>query len=675
MKVLQTFLGKKMIMTRIWVIFLLVLVMGAAHLAYAGSISYTPSFPNVEQEVVFNLLPSGKLSTVNWDFGDGATAVGGLVANHKYSSQGTYTVRASYWGFPTQFFTDTTTITIKENRRIEYTPSNPRINKPITFKAVNFLSSQVQWDFGDGTVISIGFRTAGAITQTHTYTNSGVYTVRVRDFGGASVVAITTTLTVKDAASITFQPAQPRVGEQVTFTAANFFSNTLIRWDFGDGMVQNDNSPPVITHTFNHQGTFMVRSYDGGGTVLTASLTILIYPLATITFSPSDPRPGETVSFVANNFFSNTLIRWDFGDGTIENDSSPPTVSHSFSNPGVYIIRAFDGGSATITATALMSVLPPRVISHSPQNPRYGEMVVFSAVNFLSASILWDFGDGTPPFQGGSQTNHVYQNDGFYTVTASDFRNGVPIPVTKQIGIVPQRGPRAPFSISFIKLQFEDGKSYKVVPKNFMPLVSFAEIKYEGSGILVAQWMVDGSPFRFLSQPLVQAEQILIDSGNIPGLPTLIPGIHEVTLNIIQPALEFNVPVIRYFVTSQTEAKGPVFDLSVSNVKTLDDEEIPFSQKFIKAPPGKHFLLKGAVRNESRIFIPDVLIRIYLGDELIDQKILKDMEAGEEREFITSVFNSVDEEKKIYITLYNISKDTASLIYLTELIIFTEEKK
>ena len=208
-----------------------------------------------------------------------------------------------------------------------------------------------------------------------------------------------------------------------------------------------------------------------------------------------------------------------------------------------------------------------------------------------------------------------------------------------------------------------------------MPLVSFAEIKYEGSGTLVAQWMVDGSPFRLLSQPLIQAEQTLVNSGNIPGLPTLIPGIHEVTLNIIQPAPEFNVPVIRYFVTSQTEAEGPVFDLSVFNVKTLDDEEIPFSQKFVKAPPGKHFLLKGTVRNEGRIFIPDVLIRIYLGDELIDQKILKDMEAGEEREFVTSVFNSADEEKKIYITLYNISKDTASLIYLTELIIFTEEKK
>ncbi|MCK4337620.1 MAG: PKD domain-containing protein, partial [Candidatus Aminicenantes bacterium] len=474
MKVLQTFFGKKMIMTRIWVIFLLVLVMGAAHLAYAGSISYTPSSPNVEQRVTFTLTTSESPTTVGWDFGDGATAVGGLVVNHKYLSQGTYTVRASYSELKVQLVTDTTTITIKENRRIEYSPSNPRINKPITFKAVNFLSSQVQWDFGDGTVITRGFRTAGAITQTHTYTNMGVYTVRVRDLGGASAVAITTTLTVADAASITFQPAQPRIGEQVTFTAVSFFSNTLIRWDFGDGMVQNDNSPPVITHTFNRQGTFMVRAYDGGGTVLTASLTIRIYPLATITFSPGDPRPGETVSFVANNFFSNTLIRWDFGDGTIENDISPPTVFHSYNNPGVYIIRAYDGGGATVTATALMSVLPPRVISHSPQNPRNRETVVFSAVNFLSASILWDFGDGTPPFQGGSQVNHVYQNDGFFTVTASDFRNGVPIPVTKQIGIVASRGPRAPFSISFIQLRFEDGKSYKVVPKNFMPLVSFA---------------------------------------------------------------------------------------------------------------------------------------------------------------------------------------------------------
>ncbi|MFC2161019.1 PKD domain-containing protein [Acidobacteriota bacterium] len=674
MKVLQTFLMKKMNRERIWIIFLWVLVMGSTHLAYAGTISSTPSSPNVEQDVIFTLLPSGKPSSVNWDFGDGSTAVGGLAVNHKYSSPGTYRVRASYWGFPAQFFTDTATITVMENRRIEYSPSNPRINKPITFDAVNFLSSLVQWDFGDGTVISSGFRSAGAIHQTHTYTNSGVYTIRARDFGGASVVSITTTLTVSDEASISFQPAQPRVGEQVTFSAADFLSNTLIRWDFGDGVVQNDNTPPVITHTFNSQGTFRVNAYDGGGTVVTASLSIRIYPMATITFSSSDPRPGEPVSFVANNFFSKTLIRWDFGDGTIENDISPPEVSHSFSNPGVYTIRAYDGGSTAVTATTLMNVLPPRVISHSPQNPRREETVVFSAVNFVSASILWDFGDGTPPFYGGSQANHVYQNDGFYTVTANDFSSGISIPVTEQIGIVPQRGPRTSFSVSFIKLRFEDGKSYKVVPKNFMPLVSFAEIKFEGSGILVAQWMVDGSPFRFISQPLVQADQILIDSGNIPGLPTLIPGIHEVTLDIIQPAMEFNIPVIRYFVTSQTEAKGPVFNLSVSDVKTLDDEEIPFSQEFIKAPLEKHFLLKGAVRNESRSFIPDALIRIYLDDELIDQKILKDLETGEEREFVTSVFNLVDKEKKIYITVYDISTDKANLIYIKELIIFSEEK-
>ena len=51
------------------------------------------------------------------------------------------------------------------------------------------------------------------------------------------------------------------------------------------------------------------------------------------------------------------------------------------------------------------------------------------------------------------------------------------------------------------------------------------------------------------------------------------------------------------------------------------------------------------------------------------------MDAGDVRNFIPSIFNSAEEEKKIYITLYNISKETASLIYLTELIIITEEKK
>jgi len=674
-KTSPTIFGWKKIKLNIRIVFITALLLGGVRFAAAGSIAYTPASPNVDQQVTFTLSPSGVPRVVNWDFGDGAVKVDDTVTEHSYSSPGTYGVTATYTDMNLMQHTDRTTITIVERRRIDYLPLNPRTNQLITFKAVNFLSSQVTWDFDDGTFITGGLRRAGAITQTHAYTTPGVYTVKVRDHGGRSNTVITVTLTVVGAASITFQPAQPRIGEQVTLTAVNFVSTTLIRWDFNDGVVQNDNSPPVITHVFNQQRVFRIRAYDGGGTALTAEVFIRIYPQASITFQPGDPRPGEEVSFTAHEFFSNNLIRWDFGDGTIENDLSPPLATHTYSNAGAYFVRAYDAGGAVVTASVQVSVLPPRLITHFPQSPRIGEKVSYSAHNFLLTSIQWNFGDGTPSFLGGTQVDHIYQKEGFYNVIASDFRNGVPIPVTTQVGVVPSRGPRAPFSISFIQLRFDDGKSYKVVPRKSMLLVAFGDIKFEGSGTMVAQWMVDGSPYRLVSMPMVQAGQVNIDSGEIPGLPTLIPGIHEVTLNIIQPRVEFNVPVIQYFVTSRTEDEGPVVDLNLSDAKTLDDEEISFSQKFVQAPPGKHFLLKGVVKNESRLFIPSVLIRIYLGEELIDQKILKNMEAGDERDFVTSIFNSAEEEKKIYITLYNISKEAASLIYLTELIIITEEKK
>jgi len=750
-----TIFGRKKSGLNTRILLIIALLLGGVRIAAAGTITHIPISPNVDKQVIFTLTPTGKPLIVQWDFGDGATKTDDTVTEHSFSRSGTYSVKATYQDRNGMWHTDTTIITIVERRRIDYLPLNPRINQLITFKAVNFLASQVTWDFDDGFVITGGLRRAGAITQTHAYTSPGVYTVMVRDQGGRSNTPITVTLTVIGAAGITFQPAQPRIGEQVTLTAVNFvsttlirwdfndgivqndnsppvithvfnqqqvfriraydgggtaltaevfiriypqasitfqpnsprvgeqvsceahdfFSNNLIRWDFGDGIIQNDNSPPAITHSFNRQGVFRIRAYDGGGTVLTAEVIIRVFPQASITFQPGDPRPGEEVSFTAHEFFSNNLIRWDFGDGTIENDLSPPLATHTYSNAGAYFVRAYDAGGAVVTASVQVSVLPPRLITHFPQSPRIGEKVSYSTHNFLLTSIQWDFGDGTPSFLGGTQVDHIYQKEGFYNVIASDFRNGVPIPVTTQVGVAPFRGPRAPFSISFIQLRFDDGKSYKVVPRKSMPLVAFGDIKFEGSGTMVAQWMVDGSPYRLVSMPMVQAGQANIDSGEIPGLPTLIPGIHEVTLNIIQPRVEFNVPVIQYFVTSRTEGEGPVVDLNLSDAKTLDDEEISFSQKFVQAPPGKHFLLKGVVKNESRLFIPNILIRIYLGKELIDQKILKNMEAGDERDFVTSIFNSTEEEKKIYITLYNISKEAASLIYLTELIIITEERK
>lgn len=631
-------------------------------------ITYTPSNPNVDERIDFTLVPIGPPPSVTWDFGDGTTAIGGVSISHTYQSTGTFTVRATYFfGGP---ITESTAVTVTESRRIEFTPLKPRVDQNVKFRAFNFLSGTfIRWDFGDGTIVN----DTSPPEENHRFSTPGIYVVRAYDGGGPNVSA-QITIEVFPPASISYIPSHPHVGQEIQFTAQNFFSASNIRWDFGDGRIEDDTSPPVISHTYANPGVYLVRAYDGGGAAVTASVSIRILPQGIITFTPPDPRAGEQVLFTAVNFASNTVIRWDFGDGTVEEDFFPPQINHTFSAPGTFLVKAYDGDSPTETATTVVNVSPPRLVTLSPPQPLMGEEVVFRALNFVSPTIDWDFGDGTLLPQGPSQTTHVFAREGNFTVTAYDYRDSNRIAQIIQVVVLPARGPRAPFRISFIQLRFDDGKYYKVVPKSFDALVTYADIKYEGTGIFTAQWLVDGQPFRLVNKSMPFAQQIVIDSGTVPALPTLIPGIHEVSLRILQPQTDYTVPVIRYFVAPQDILPNQ-FDFTLENTMSLEGAEIAFSQDRIEAVIGEHFILEGSIRNLSGLKIRNSLMRIYFDSKLVDQKLIRNLEADEVRTFESSVFFASEEQRKIYITLYDISKKPAALLYITAIDIIPIEKE
>ncbi|MBN1222843.1 MAG: PKD domain-containing protein [Candidatus Aminicenantes bacterium] len=630
-------------------------------LIFAGRIHaqivYTPADPNVEEKIRFTVnSASGPTGIIIWNFGDGTSGKALTNTTHIYTRLGTFTVSAVIFDGSSY----TAQVTVTEQRQIDFEPKPPRTGEAITFFAKEFLDNSIQWHFGDGTVI------LGGKTQTHVYTAPGNYVVKAIDFEGRSRFPIRTTVRIQALIpSLKFSPEKPRVQEQVHLTAVDFLSNSLIRWDFGDGIIINDTSPPAIAHRYNRAGTFQVRAYDNGGPTVTASVSVRIYPEATLTFKPDDPRPGEEVQFRANDFFSNSLIRWDFGDGTIINDTSPPLISHVYAHPGSYQVRAFDNGGSVPTASAIVTVWPERMITATPAQPKVDENIVFQAINFRSPSIRWDFGDGTI-IEGGSAITHTYTGPGIFPVTAYDRRAGAEIPQSLSISVVPQSGPRAPFTISYVNLRFDDGKNYRVVTKNFDRLMAYADLKFEGTGIMLAQWLIDGTPFRIVSLSLEFARDTVIDSGQIPGLPTLTYGSHEVTLRIVQPQMEFEIPSIRYFVTDESFQYQKV-NLSLANATNLKKEEFPISADTVYVPVEQYFLLTGNIRNESGIPVPYALLRIYLNEELSDQLLIKDLEVDEERTFETSVYNNSQEMKKIYLVLYNISEKPPALLSIKQL--------
>lgn len=476
------------------------------------------------------------------------------------------------------------------------------------------------------------------------------------------LVGIVFFVTASAIASISYTPSSPNVGETVTFTVTppSGYIVGSIEWDFGDGTTEI-HSPPDAQHTYGAPGTYSVKAtyeYEVGGKVFkrtdTTSITVAQVPIPSISYSPSSPQAGQTITFTANNFSSTSCIKWDFGDGTITNDTSPPSITHMYINPGSYMVKAYDNCGAEVTATTTVSVGgAERYISYTPPDPRINEEVTFKANNFFSSQIKWDFGDGTIVQQGSPVEIHIYKKEGSYTVTAYDRCGDDKFPKSITLKVLPRRGPAAPFSISFIQLRFEDGKTYKQVPKDFIPLVAFADIKSEGTGILEAEWLVDGKRFQRISKSLPFAKPKTISSGKATYLPTRMPGMHEVTLNIIQPQVDFKIPSIRYFISLEKVEKK--VQLSLSEVRDLGGKIVPVEKDRISLTPDKHYILSGAILNLSEEEIPSLLLEVSLADKVVDRQMVRDLKPREKRSFETSILSDVTQEKKLSFKVFDTS--------------------
>lgn len=298
---------------------------------------------------------------------------------------------------------------------------------------------------------------------------------------------------------------------------------------------------------------------------LILALASLVLPAqATLDVAPAQPRVDGVTTFTLSGV---TPLRatWDFGDRTQPQEGGAVTT-HAYAAPGTFLVRCTYLLNATtgITASVQRSVrvVEPRRIVLSPAAPEPGQPVTFRALNFFNErDVSWSFGDDTSA--PGATATHTYARKGTYTVTVWDRvagTNGRSFQTRVTVG---NTGPGAAFSLSYLALRWEDGTAYKTVTQGEEVLMAFADLKHEGAGLLQAQWMVDGVPFRTLTRQLAFAGRATLSSGqDLPGaprmsFPTNIPGEHRVTLRVTSPTLAFEVPVLRYFVRLGSDPEGP----------------------------------------------------------------------------------------------------------------------
>lgn len=491
-------------------------------------------------------------------------------------------------------------------------------------------------------------------------------------------------------AAVTIVPPQANVDQTVSMTvstSAGIIQPASVHWDFGDGT--GATGALTVHKAYLITGTFRVRvNYLVGGLPITEYGNITIYENRRIVFTPAAPQVNQTVSFQAQNFLSPS-IRWDFGDGSAA-EMGGVNITHAYAFPGSFQVKAYDlGGTSTVPISTTVPVtidIHQRLLRAFPPNPVAGRPVTLTALHFFTTNIRWDFGDGSPAESGGVSAIHTYAQPGEYLVQAWDWDGAYGGPTTLLLTVREAAGPRSAFQIFFLQLRFADGKAYKVVPRDEQALTAFADIKYEGTGIFQAQWLVDGTPFRVVTRAMPFAEDMTLDSSGLmpgqpavlPGLPTNIPGVHEVSLRILQPEVEFLVPVIRYFVSADAEVRPQDLAgarLELESARGAQGVSGRLEAGALEADTGRYIILNGTLTyGPRRKPAALVLLRVHLDNQLIDQQFLRDLRPGEERRFATSIFNPSGEDKWVYLTVYDLDGDKAELIHFQKLRLYSSGK-
>ena len=243
----------------------------------------------------------------------------------------------------------------------------------------------------------------------------------------------------------------------VSFTDQSTGGGSGWAWDFGDS---NTSDIPSPEHTYTKSGNYTVRltvqGEQGADTALRHDLIeVTEDPVASFTAFPRSGSTPLTVGFTDHSSGTITSREWDFGDGSVSNESSPV---HMYTNPGTYVV------SLTVTGpdgSVTQQMPDPITVTGSIEPPNAGIIVNTSSgtaplsVQFHDNSTgdvttrTWDFGDGVTASEG--SISHTYRNSGSYPVTliikgpAGESRAEVTITVSELK--VPDIAPVSTFSV------------------------------------------------------------------------------------------------------------------------------------------------------------------------------------------------------------------------------------
>ncbi len=139
-------------------------------------------------------------------------------------------------------------------------------------------------------------------------------------------------------ADFLWNPLSSLVGEVVNFVDRSAGGPTQWDWDFGDGENSSQENPE---HAFSADGDYVVTltaANNQGSDHHSRTISVtepLPAPTAVFSWTPTNPKPGDAVSFIDSSAGIPTSWNWSFGDGGASTAANP---THSFANSGSHTV-------------------------------------------------------------------------------------------------------------------------------------------------------------------------------------------------------------------------------------------------------------------------------------------------------------------------------------------------